>query len=207
VTPTSGQNTPVSLAVFSYTPNGVTVTQAGVPSKLGTNFRAYVEATTGYGQPGSFSTGVAVADTTGSGGSVTFELYGTDGTFTGLTQTTNLPMFGQIAGFLNDIFQNQVSLPFHGILRVVATSQVSVVALRIRYNERNEFLMTTTPPSDELGPTSNAEVDFPHILNGGPAGGNYTTQFILFSGAQGQSSTGNLKFFNHDGTPLSLNLQ
>jgi hypothetical protein len=43
---------------------------------------------------------------------------------------------------------------------------------------------------------------FPQIVNGG----DYTTQFILFSGAAGQSSNGVVRFFNEDGSVFNLNL-
>jgi hypothetical protein len=203
VTPTSGNKTPVSLAVFSFAASNITITQAGVPSTLGTSFRAYVEATAGLGATGSYSTGVAVSDASGAGGTVTFELYTTGGVLITQTLPQPLPPFGQYSKFIGDIFPN-LTLPFKGVMRVMTSSpSISVVALRIRYNERpNEFIMTTTPPANESASTSNAEVDFPHILNGG----GYTTQFILFSG-QGQTGTGNLKFYNHDGTGLSLNVQ
>jgi hypothetical protein len=203
VTPATGNNTPVSLAVFSYATSGITITQAGVPSNTGTKFRAYVEATAGLGLIGTYSTGVAIADTSGAGGTVTFDLYTTAGTPTGLSQTFQVPAFGQISKFIGDIFQG-LPLPFQGILRVTtSSSSISAVALRIRYNERNEFLMTTTPPANEDTTTTIAEFDFPHILNGG----GFTTQFILFSGAAGQTSSGNLKFLRSDSSNLSLNVQ
>ena len=202
VTPTSGTNTPVSLAVFSFANSGVTVTQAGVPSSLGTAFRMYVEATPGASQGviGSYSTGFAVANASSSAGTVTFDLYTAAGISTGLTKTLPIAAFGQNAQFLSDIFPG-LTLPFQGVLRVTtSTPAISVVALRIRYNERGEFLMTTTPPSNEAAAATSAEFDFPHILNGG----GFTTQFILFIGTTGQTSNGNLQFFKSDGTQFSL---
>ncbi len=88
-------------------------------------------------------------------------------------------------------------------MRISTSVPISVVGLRIRYNERpGEFLMTTTPPTDENTATTNAEFDFPHILNGG----GYTTQFVLFSGAAGQTSAGNLNFYTQGGGAFNLNL-
>lgn len=203
VTPAAGNSTPVSLAVFSFASGGVTVTQAGVPSNTGTRFRAYVEATAGLGPVGTYSTGVAIADTSGAGGTVKFDLYTTAGAPTGLSHTYQVPPFGQVSKFIGDIFSG-LPLPFQGIVEVTTTSNsMSAVALRIRYNERNEFLMTTTPPANIDSPPTTAEFDFPYILNGD----GYTTQFILFNGLQNQPSSGNLKFLNHDGTNLSLNVQ
>jgi hypothetical protein len=77
---------------------------------------------------------------------------------------------------------------------------MSVVALRIRYNERNEFLETTTPPSNEMLQPGTAEVDFPEIVNGA----GWTTQFNLFSGVTNQATSGTLTFVQPDGTPFNI---
>jgi hypothetical protein len=55
----------------------------------------------------------------------------------------------------------------------------------------------------ESAPASNAELLFPHLVNGG----GYTTQFILFSGTAGQITSGTLVFVKPDGTALFLSLQ
>jgi len=81
--------------------------------------------------------------------------------------------------------------------------------LRARYNERQplpDFLITTTPPTDENGQRATGELLFPHLVNGGDANGSYTTQFILFSGTAGQTSSGNLHFVTKDGAPFNLTL-
>ena len=202
VSPNGGTHTPVSLAVFSFAnSDGTVLTQAGVPSNSGTTFRMYVEATPGLSAAGTYSTGFAIANTTSSGGAVTFDLYNADGLPMGLSETHPIAPFGQIAGFLSDIFPS-LTLPFQGVLRVTtSTAAISVVALRIRYNERpHEFLMTTTPPTDEAAATTTSEFDFPEVANGG----GFTTQFILFSGTNGQTSNGNLLFINSDSSPLML---
>jgi hypothetical protein len=204
VTPGGGTNAPVSLAVFSFAPSGVTISQAGVPSNSATGFRMFVEGTPGRttATPGSYSSGFAVANSTSSTASVTFQLFTLAGADTGLTSTVQIPAFGQVAEFIEDLFPS-LSLPFQGVMRISTSSPISVVGLRIRYNERpGEFLMTTTPPTNENGPTPPPELDFPHILNGG----GYTTQFVLFSGIAGQASSGNLNFFTQGGAAFNLNV-
>jgi hypothetical protein len=79
---------------------------------------------------------------------------------------------------------------------------VAVVSLRTRYNERGEFLITTTPATNEGSPSSSAELVFPHIVDGG----GYATQFALFSGISGQATTGTLRFFGQDGQALNLTI-
>ena len=49
--------------------------------------------------------------------------------------------------------------------------------------ERGELKMTTTPPSNETGPSTTADVFFPHFADSG----GWSTQFILYSGTAGQA--------------------
>jgi hypothetical protein len=114
-----------------------------------------------------------------------------------------VPGQGIKAMFLEDpqAFPN-VPLPFQGVMQVSASTSISLVGLRIRYNERDEFLMTTVPATNEAISTTTAESDFPHIVNGG----GFTTEFILFSGLEGQTSAGNLTFVKQDGSSFNLNV-
>jgi hypothetical protein len=202
--PNGSTSTPVALAVFSYA-NGAatTVTQAGVPANAGTAFRLYVEVTSGTpGTAGTYSTGFAVANTSSAAGTITFDLYTTSGVSTGFSTTRSIAGFGHTAGYLTDLFQS-LPLPFKGVLRIsTSTPGISVVSLRTRYNERTELLMTTTAPSNESAQTSSNELDFPQVVDGG----GFTTQLVLFSGAAGQTSSGNLQFVKSDGTPFLLGL-
>jgi hypothetical protein len=78
-----------------------------------------------------------------------------------------------------------------------------VVGLRGRYNERDDFLITTTQPSDETRAASISDQYFPHLADGG----GYTTQFILFNGSSDQSSSGLLRFFTQSGQSLNLTVR
>jgi len=63
---------------------------------------------------------------------------------------------------------------FQGVLRLsTASAALSVLGLRGRYNERGNFLITTTPPVAETAPAAVGEVVFPHLVDSG----GYTTQF------------------------------
>jgi hypothetical protein len=206
ILPDNGGVAPTPLLVFSYKPAGVTVSEAGVPPISGTAFRMYAESS-GI-QSGNIQTGIAVANNASTPISVTFELTNLDGSTTGLPRpvTLNLPGYGHLGKFLADIFQNQ-TLPnsFKGVVRIStpSASGISVVGLRTRYNELLDFLITTTPPANESGPVISAEMLFPHLANGG----GFTTQFILFGGAAGQTSSGVLRFLSPSGEPLNLTLR
>ena len=115
----------------------------------------------------------------------------------------NLAGNGQTSKFLAELFPNLPNT-FKGVLRIATSSPgVSVVALRAHYNERGDFLITTTPPTIEGNAASSAEMLFPHLADGG----GYTTQFILFSGTAAQSSSGDLRLYDPNGQPLPLTLQ
>ena len=204
IVPDAGSNSPTSLSIFSFKPAGVTVSEAGVSSISGTAFRMYVEASGTPGTIPSIQTGIAIANYSSSPAAVTFDLTGLDGSSLGLTASVTVPSNGQVARFLNEIFAPQ-ALPqrLQGVLRITTSgSGLAVVGLRGRYNERGDFLITTTPPTNESAPATATPLFFAHLANGG----GYTTQFVLFSGSAYQSTTGNLQFVGQDGSPLSLNL-
>src|SRR5207253_2002768 len=97
-----------------------------------------------------------------------------------LTGSISVPALGQRALFLNEIpgFESLAG-PFAGILRIAPadSADITVLGLRGRTNERGDFLITTTPPTNENAST-NSQIMFPHIVDGG----GYTTQFITFGG-------------------------
>jgi len=207
VTSGTGSVVPSALVVFSYRRNNITVSEAGVPAMQGSTFRMYVETNSAGGDPGTIQTGVAIANLSAAPTTVNLELMTLDGTPASQVVPVNLPGNGQIGKFAHELFTN-MPFPFKGIIRVSGgtTIGLAVVALRLRYNERGDFMMTTTPPSNEGAVPTSAELLFPHFVNGSVSGLTYTTQFILFSGSAGQNSSGNLRFFQNNGSPLSLNV-
>jgi len=135
---------------------------------------------------------------------VTLELTNLDGSTTGLPAPValNLPPLGHIAEFFAQAFPD-LPAPFRGILRVSSTSDMSAVVLRTRYNERGDFLITTTPPTNESAPPSAGELLLPQLADGA----GVTTQFVLFSGSAGQSSSGSLLLFQNSGQPFTGTLR
>ena len=201
IVPTGGGAGPTPLVVFTFKPSAFTVSEAAAPANRGTAFRMYVESTAP--AEGNIRTGIAVTNTSTGAANVTFELFDLSGA--GLaSKVINLGASAQLVQFFDDavLFPN-ITKPFKGVLRISAPAEISVVGLRGRTNERNDFLITTTPPTLESAPATSAEMLFPHLVNGG----GYTTQFILFSGTAGQISSGTLRFYKTDGTPLGLSLQ
>jgi hypothetical protein len=157
------------------------------------------------GQIGSLQTGIAIANPGTGTASVVFELNTLSGASTGLTGSLSIPAGGQTAVFLNQIpgFET-LTAPFRGVLRISTSSSagISVFGIRGRYNERGDFLLTTTPPTDESRPPAGPQF-FPHFADGG----GFTTQFILFNGGADQASSGSLQFFGQSGQPINLAVQ
>ncbi len=206
VVPATNSAAPAGLAVFSYRKDGITVTEAGVSAvSSGSAFRMYVEA-----YASSIQSGVAITTLSNAQATVRLELTRLDGSSTGLTGTLVVPANGQVAQFLNQIPPFAVltqpptlqEFTFQGVLRISSSSPISVVGLRGRYNERNDFLITTTPAADEAAAATDAELFFPHFAEAG----GFSTQFILFSNSPGQRS-GTIRFVSQSGGVLNLTLR
>jgi hypothetical protein len=201
ISPGNTSAAPVAEAIFSYRSGGITVSEAAVPSVFGSALRMYVEGSGATGAAGSIQSGVAIANLSSSSASVNFDLTGLDGSPLANGSMT-LPGNGQAAEFLNQILPSAPQ-PLKGILRITTSGSVAVVGLRGRYNERGDFLITTTPTSVETTTPSTAVSFFPHIVDGG----GYTTQFVLFDQATSGSMSGVVMFYGQNGTPLGLNLK
>jgi sugar lactone lactonase YvrE len=199
VIPASSTAAPSGLAIFSFRNGGITVAEAGVPAIApGNAFRLYAEVS------GPIQTGIAVLNTSSNAANVTLEASRLDGSSTGLTGTLSIPANGQTAVFLSQV-QGLGSLqtPFQGVLRLSSSALISVTGLRGRYNERDDFLITTTPAINEATAPSASALYFPHIADSG----GYTTQFILFSAQPGPPSSGAIQFFSQAGGALNITLQ
>jgi len=213
VTPFDGMVRPSGLLIFSFQENGITLTESGVPGMPAASaLRVYVEAAGDFDhhEAGSMQSGFALSNSSGSPTTVDWDLLALDGTPTGLHTSTTIPAYGHVAMFLDQLpsFQ-ELQTPFQGFLRIsdsayALSPAIGVVGLRGRYNERGDFLITTTTPSSESELSSSSTQSlFPYFVNGG----GYTTQFILSNSSSGQVSTGSLIFVGATGAPLALPLR
>jgi hypothetical protein len=208
ITPSGSDSAPSGVALFSFRRAGIVVTETGVAAVLsGSAFRLFVESSGNFnaGDPGSLQTGIAIANPSENTTAVNLELTTLKGANLGITTSATIPARGQIALFLNQ-FSGFSVLPssFQGTLRITTASPggVSVIGLRGRYNERRDFLLSTTPAVNENGPFASGETLFPYLAEGG----GYTTQFILSSEGVGPSS-GWIRFYTPVGQPLNLSLK
>ena len=204
IMPTAGSNSPAAFTVFSLSTNdGVTVSQATVQAQpAGKAFRTYVEVNSSNALSGSIQSGFAIANTSPTAATVNLELTSMDGLNSGLSATVVVPAFGHSSKFVHELFPS-LGLPFRGILRASSSGSISMVSLRMRYNERRNLLITTIPATNEASAATGADLIFPHIVDRG----GYTTQFILFNYVPNQTPSGTLRFLSQSGQALSLNIR
>ncbi len=191
LTPDSGMKTPVGAGVFSFSPGGTLVTEAGVPaSPPTTHARIYIDTSGGH------LTGLALANPSGSPENITLAAYQLDGsTFVSLGALP-LAANGHKAAFTNSFV---AGLPngFTGVLDISSPTPFVALTLRALNNGRDQ-IYTTVPVADLTQPAPSPIV-FPQIADG-IGGGQYQTQFIILSAGDAESFT--LSFFGDDGTPL-----
>ena len=201
--PDTGQPSPSGVSIFTYQKDGMTVSEAGVPaSTSGAAFRVYVEASGTPAQPHSVRSGIALTNTSGVPTTVSLELTDLDGTATGFPESLTIPESGHVARFIDEFFTG-LATPFSGILRIASTApDIAAVGLRLAINQRQDILVTTTPPVDENAAPTASGLFYPHFVDSG----GWTTQFILFSGAPGQAASGMIRFTGQDGQPLELSV-
>ena len=195
VSPNSGSLSPVGTGIFSYSPNGILITESGVPAATPTSrARIYMDTS------GGRDTGVAIVNTSGLPSAITMQAFQADGTtaFRGPVQLS-LPSKGHAAKFVDEIFD---SLPkgIVGVVEISSESDFAALTLRSLTNGRGDFLMTTFPVADSNQPAP-APIVFPQIADGA----GFAKQFILISPSGGVSIT--LDLLGEDGTPLNLNTQ
>jgi hypothetical protein len=197
VSPAAGSPAPVAFVIFSFKQDGITVSEASVlGAPMGSAFRMYAESSGNAGRNGAVQSGLAISTTSSAAVPVDLEFMDLSGIVVGRV-TVSVPASGQIARFVNELFPN-LKGPIQGIVKISALSPVAVTGLRGRYNERGDFLITTTPPSNDALSTDGHQTLFPHV----PNGGGYVTQMILLNGGHNKTAAGRLFLVSRDGVAL-----
>jgi hypothetical protein len=195
VIPDAGSTLPVGGAVFSFTQNGILVTESGVPSSnTTTHARIYLDTTGGH------DTGVALVNPSGSDLTVNLRAFQADGTTqagNGVASVT-LPSNGHASFFAGQLISG---LPpnFIGVVDITAPAPFAPLTVRSLMNSRGEFLLTTFPVAD-MNRRAPATAVFSQIADGG----GYTTEVILLCG--GVPATATVSYFGDTGAPLAVGL-
>jgi hypothetical protein len=199
VAPAQSSSAPSGLAIFSYSERKIVVSSASVPAMPpGDAFRMYVESAGAFGKSLSMRTGVTIANPSNTAAQVQLTFNHLDGTSSGHSASIDLPAGGQVAQFIHELAPS-IPADFRGVMKIRSSVPVTVSGLRGRYNEQGAFLITTIPAWNEATPASSAEINFPHIVNGG----GYTTKVILLStDPAGATSAGKMWIVSKDGSSL-----
>ncbi len=206
------------VAVFSFRQNGVTVSEAGVPASPPTtaarifiDYRSAAAAIPGRISAGTINvnTGIAVVNCGAGSANVTYTLR--DVTGAALSSGHGALAAGaHFASFIDQLKEAapdfvlpedfQISTKFAS-LDISSDQPLSVVALRMTTNQRNETLFTTTPTADLTRPPTSDAIFFPQFVDGG----GYTTSVVLLNTSDG-IETGTLQILDDNGNPLAVNL-
>ena len=205
---------PYALAIFGFRQNGVTVSETGVPASPPTrSARIFVDyRTAALGVPGrsgsgliDVNTGIAVVNNNTAAANVAYTLR----TVSGITLSTGHGSIGggsHFAKFINQLPEvaPDFSLPMDfavatqfGSLEIESDQPLSVLALRMTTNQRNEVLLTTTPTTDLTQPLTKGPVYLPQLADGG----GYTTTLLLLNTAS-ETETGTIQILDDKGVPL-----
>jgi Leucine-rich repeat (LRR) protein len=207
---------PYGTAVFSFVQQGVTVNEAGVPASPPTtlarifiDWRSSVLAVPAQGNSGivNINTGIAVVNTGSTTANVTYTLRDAAGSILTAGNGTIAAgaHFAKFIDQLTDVAPN-FSLPSNfqtdiqfASLEIDGDQPLSVLALRGTNNQRNDFLITTTPVADLTKPVGNNPIYFPQFVDGG----GYTTSLVLLNTSSAVEN-GTLEILDDNGLPLSV---
>jgi photosystem II stability/assembly factor-like uncharacterized protein len=200
---------PYGAAVFSFRQNDVVISEAGIPASPPTvAARFFVDSRSNVSAGGGMmdiATGFAAVNPNSK--IATLQLKLSDSAGTTLAQgSIQLAAGGYIAKFLEQLAPNFV-LPDGfaknglGTLSIASDQPVSILALRLTRNQRNDLLLTSTPIADLSKTASSGPLSFPQIADGG----GYQTTLILMNTSNAVQS-GVVRFFKDDGSPLSMRM-
>jgi photosystem II stability/assembly factor-like uncharacterized protein len=206
--------TPYGTAVLSSRQNGVVVSEVGIPvspttvsARIFIDYRAAVNALPARSDAGTvdMNTGIAVANHGSEAANVTYTLRDAGGNSIAAGNST-VAARHHLACFIDKLQETaapdfEIPATFQlGSLDVSADKPISVIALRGIVNQREEFLMTTTPVADLTQPVRNGCIYFPQFVDGG----GYTTSMILLNTSDSYES-GTLQIRDKYGSRLVVN--
>jgi hypothetical protein len=203
---------PYGTAVFIYKQNGVTVSETGVPaSPPTTHARIFIDRRFDVvvvpGRPSSgvvdITTGIGVVNNGANTANITYTLLNTSGSSVASGQGT-LDAGHQIAKFIDQFatiasgFVLPSSFQF-GTLDIESDQPLSVMALRMTINQKDEPLFTSTPSADLTQSITSTPIYFAQIADGG----GFTTAVALIN-TSGSTERGTIQFYDDDGHPFVI---
>ncbi len=207
---------PYGNAVFSFARNGTTVSEAAVPaSPPASASRIFVDCALRVASgperlrtaPVDIYTGIAVVNPGSAAANITYTLRSLDAEPLSVGHGT-LAAGAQRARFLHQLqdLAPDFTLPpgfasttRFGSLEISSDQPLSIAALRMTVNQRDDSLFTTVPVADLSRLPSSSTVFFPHVADGD----GYVSTFILLN-TSSSPQTGLLRFLTDTGSPLTI---
>jgi sugar lactone lactonase YvrE len=193
VTPDSGQSTPAGTAIFRYRVSGNLVTEAAAYATATRRSRMVVDYL-------GTQTGVAVSNPAATAATVTFTLMDRYGNVAD-TASRSVPANGHLALFVHEMFPD-VADPFSGLLDIASATPVAPVTLKVTYNSRQEFILTTLPVADLTAPATASQIVFPHLV----LGAGWSTQLFLVNSDLTKAASGRVAFVDSQGRAILTTL-
>jgi hypothetical protein len=211
---TTAGNAPAGTAVISYAPNGVVLTEVGVPdSPPTTHARVFIDFRTGVAAGNSsgtinIDTGVAIVNRGTAAAKLSLTLLDTTGETTVASGTGSLAAGAHMAQFVDQLGSIApgfaISSDFFtstgfGTLDIVSDQPVSILALRLTQNQRGDALLTSTPIADLSQALGASPLYFAQFVDGG----GYTTMAVLLNTSNAIES-GKLRLYRDNGSPFQV---
>jgi len=211
--------TPYGIGVFSLWQNEAIISEAGIPvsppttrARIFIDFRKEVNAIPSRSEAGlvDVNTGIALVNYGSQTADVTYAL--SDITGAPITTGHGTIQAGEnLSCFIDQLKEKaeapDFSLPADfataiqfGSLEIASTQPLSVLGLRGTMNQRNEFLMTTTPVADLTRDLDSDPIYFPQFVDGG----GYTASIILLNTSD-TTETGTFEIRDGKGQPFAVN--
>jgi len=206
---------PYGTAIFSLSQNDVVISEAAVPSSAPTTLaRIFIDYRRGVTPPGNpavgpvdINTGLALVNTGVATANVILTLRNSAGAVIASGQG-KLAAGAHTARFVHQLREiaPDFSLPTgfdksvqFGSLDIAGDQPLSVVALRLTINQRNETLLTSAPSADLTRAPSRASVYFPQFVDGG----GYVTTIALLNTSSTDES-GRIILRDNSGAPMAI---
>ncbi len=215
VTVTSG-SAPYGTAVFSFVQNGIVVSEVGVPASPPTTAaRIFIDyrsdTSAGPGKSVDINTGFAVVNVAGIPANVTYTLKDLSARVLA-TGHGRLGPGNHRALFIDQLSQGpspiapDFMLPGDfaaktqfGSLEITSDQPLSILALRMTTNQRQEVLFTSTPIADLTRTPTAAPTYFPQFVDGGGC-----TSTVILLNTSGATASGSLRILKYDGNPFTV---
>jgi hypothetical protein len=197
VQPNAGLPTPAAMALVSFRPGGMLVSEVALPAVAplqSGRFRAEVG--------GGINTGVAIANPGTQTAVVSYSMADDTGQ-TISSGSVSVAANSQVSAFIDQspfFVQNpfRPSIANARSFTFNSSSPVGVLAIRGRTNERSDFLMSALPVADLSAATTEAAV-IPEFADGG----GWTTSVAL-TNTSDEVATGSVQFISQGGVALTI---